>query len=293
ALFRIVDSGFTWKRWLMLWVPMGLGLLTKGAVAPALSCLIAGAFAFPRYGFRYGWRRLLSLRPFTCAIVCFLLLVAWCLAVYAQHGREPLDIILLRHNVQRFVDAFDHQKPWFYYLYTLPIVMLPWTLLAPLLISQLWKSFRAKEQLASWKAFSLTVVTVVFLLFTFSSSKRAYYLLPLMPWLALLLADSVSQFAGSLGAVQKRRVQHLSIIAGIGMLVILIGYIGVGYQLLDSRRTITDLVSEVDRSTAKADTLVLFAEEDPRVIFYLGEKVTYYADKPEPAAQLAEVLQEE
>src|SRR5690606_33284326 len=98
---------------------------------------------------------------------------------------------------------------------------------------------------------------------------------------------------GSLGGVQKRRVQHLSIIAGIGMLVILFGYSGVGYQLLDSRRTITDLVSEVDRSTAKADTLVLFAEEDPRVIFYLGEKVTDYADKAEPAAPLAAVLQAE
>jgi 4-amino-4-deoxy-L-arabinose transferase-like glycosyltransferase len=294
ALFRIMNSGFTWKRWLMLWVPMGLGLLTKGPVAPALSCLIAVAFAFPRYGLRDGWRCLLSLRPFTGAIVCFLPFVAWCVAVYSQHGREPLDIILLRHNVQRFVEAFDHQKPWFYYLYTLPIVMLPWTLLAPLLISQLWKLFRAKEQLPAWKSFALTVVTVVFLLFTFSSSKRAYYLLPLMPWLALLLGDSVSQFAAAREGLQKRRVQHLTIIAGIGMLVILFFYISVGYQLLDSRRTITALVNEVDKNTAKADTLVLFAEEDPRVIYYLGEKLTYYyADEPEPAAKLAEVLAEQ
>lgn len=289
AMFKLMEFGFTWKRWLLLWIPMGLGLLTKGPIAPALSCLIAIAYAFPGHGWHGGWKRLFNLRPFTGAAICLLPFIFWCFAVYNQYGREPLDTILLRHNVQRFVEAFDHKKPWYYYLYTLPIVMLPWTLFMPVAAMQWWRAKKTKTPLPAWKTFALTVVATVFLVFSISSSKRAYYMLPLMPWLSLLLGDAMSHIGQGR---ENIRIQKWITVSAAGMLLLLFLYVVVGYPILDKHRSISELVQEVDRTTGHTDKLILFAEEDPRVMFYLRERMTYYADKPEANKQMAEILSE-
>lgn len=290
ALYKILETGFTWKLWILLWVPMGLGMLTKGPVALVLSGLIAFAYAFPRYGWRDGWRRLLLLRPFTGAALCFLPFLLWCAIVYNQYGRDPLDVILLRHNVERFVDAFDHQKPWYYYFYTLPIVMLPWSLLFPLVATQLWREKLAKLQLPAWKSFALTVVVVGFVLFSWSSSKRAYYMLPIMPWIAILLGDVMSRIGNDRPPRQELRARQLITASAAAMLVMLLLYITIGYRLLDNNRSISDLAATVNRTTGQAEKLILFEDEDPRLMFYLPEDMTFYSDAPEHREPLIRVL---
>src|SRR5262249_27809275 len=90
-------------------------------------------------------------------------------------------------NVVRFVAPFDHAKPFWFHLPGLLLGLLPWTLLLPGLVR--WLLLRpgteaARERPAALGLFLLASLWgLVF--FSLAGSKRAAYVLPLLPPLAL------------------------------------------------------------------------------------------------------------
>jgi len=293
-LYRIMQFGFTWRRWCLLWIPMSIGLLTKGPVAPALSCLVAVTFAFWNYGWRAGWSRLFSLRPWTGALVCFLPFILWCMLIWRSYGFAPLETVLLRHNVQRFVSAFDHAKPWYYYFVQFPVVLLPWTLALPLVFRDLWVRRKSGRSLESWQKLSLCAIAVVFVFFSLSSSKRAYYLLPLVPWACLLIGHSLTALGeraqGRLKTfVAPRRLVHVFSATAVALLAI---YVVIGYPLIDSRKSPLPLVEVVKRAVDHDDRLFLLDEEDPRLMYYLPDHLLYFDDTPSELSLFNKALSE-
>jgi len=93
--------------------------------------------------------------------------------------------LVLQENFLRYFRAFDHKGPFYLYLYAVPILMLPW---APLFMASLvgllsfWKFI---DKNTRWL---LTAIAIIFLFFTLSGSRREYYILPIMPLCALLMA---------------------------------------------------------------------------------------------------------
>lgn len=300
ALFAILTDRFTWGQWVILWAGLGLGILTKGPVVLILSGLTAQLFCLWRYGWREGWKRPLRTKPFLGTTTSLSFFALWCATVYWVDGPDPLYTVVIKHNFTRFLHAFDHIKPWWYYFYKLPAIILPWSLLLPWAAWHWYQSLRRDwNKSLEAIAFSLIIGAVVFLFFSASSSKRDYYLLPLVPWLSLALAAFLwSLFRKSESESSDDERQEVSeVIAqwwrwklGRVVAIAVLGMIGgyaifstVVFEFLEDRKSPKSLASTINQAVDENDRLVLIEEDDPRILYYLNEKFEI-VDIHDPAA---------
>jgi 4-amino-4-deoxy-L-arabinose transferase-like glycosyltransferase/uncharacterized protein YjiK len=314
AMFELLTGSFRRSRWILLWACLGLGLLTKGPVAPALSALVAVAFAMWRFGVRDSWPALMRLRPFTGAAVALTPFCVWMALIYLKHGPEPLKVILFEHNVERFLNAFDHRKPWYYFFGELPINFLPWTIFMPFAIAFFCRRCRpgggvpidSETRAGSLHDFSMCAVAVVFVFFSLSTSKRDYYLLPLMPWAALLLGDYLWRRLSALTRVDPARAcsdrrfgdllwggrlgRGIAILAGT-MLFAMVAYGTMATPIMEKRKTARPLADAVDRAVDADDRLVIVDVQDPRVMYYLNEPFSLAGDNAVALDELKKSLQ--
>lgn len=171
------------RWWLLSALACGLGLLTKGPVAlilitvPVLACpLLDPRLARPR------WRAWLAY----CAVAAGVA-APWYITVTVRDA-EFAGYFFWRHNVVRFLTPFDHEEPAWFYLPSLLLGMLPWSLLLPILVRHLGQ--REGEEATGRPAalgFFLLATLGGLAFFSAAGSKRAGYILPVMPPLALAL----------------------------------------------------------------------------------------------------------
>lgn len=96
--------------------------------------------------------------------------------------------LVWRENIVRVFNAFDHKDPIYSYLYNLPRTLLPW---APLIIVVIAGMIR------NWKKLPLPVrelmigTLLMFVLFSCSTSRRWYYILPVVPFCVLIAAAGI------------------------------------------------------------------------------------------------------
>jgi dolichol-phosphate mannosyltransferase len=175
------------RWWLLSSLMCGLGILTKGPVALVL--VVAPLGVLPLLARRV-------LRPVWTDWLFYLLgcvatAAPWFFFMAAKHP-DFLEHFFWQHHVIRFVKPFDHQEPFWFHLPGLFLGMLPWTLLLPGLIS--WQLRRSKKS-ASWRWVSIRFFLLSagwgVLFFSLSGCKRATYILPILPPLALSLGSYV------------------------------------------------------------------------------------------------------
>jgi len=100
-----------------------------------------------------------------------------------RHGYGESGLFLVfRENFQRYFSPFDHVKPFYVYLYYLPLFFLPWT---PMFLTALFGVFPSIRDLGSSSRWLLEASLLIFLFFSGSGSRRSYYILPLLPYCAL------------------------------------------------------------------------------------------------------------
>jgi len=105
--------------------------------------------------------------------------------VSQTNGLGGLDLVW-RENVTRFFHPFDHIEPFYLYLYELPgRVLLPWS---PLFVGALIAGLASSRRLDPHTRWLLEAIAIVFVLVSASGSRRWYYILPLAPFCALLMA---------------------------------------------------------------------------------------------------------
>lgn len=192
-----------------------LATLTKGPIGlvlPALALLglivISGR-----------WREMGKMRPVTGAIVVVLTLTPWLWLLHSRGEDQWVRDFIWTHNIQNYaLKPIGHVRPFYYYFANLPPDFLPWTLFVPgaLIFYYPWKERLRKLAtlgLACW-------FTGIFLFFSASKSKIAYYLLPLLPSLALL----VGCYLKSLMTAEEPRGMHWQWTAGF--LYLLVGLLG-------------------------------------------------------------------
>jgi len=197
-----------------------LAVLTKGPVGVVLPVAVVGvdlALAC-RWRLREVIPATLRLaRPWAAGGIVFLAIVApWFILLEGRLGAHGLREILLHQNVSRFLDAWNGQQPWYFYVKALPLDFLPWTLF--LIPAALPMSRRDPGRAPAWRLLR-TWFVVIFVFFSAASGKSPEYLMPLLPAAALLVARVLVLASDRDRAADRAtlsRLRHLAILLAIG-----------------------------------------------------------------------------
>jgi dolichol-phosphate mannosyltransferase len=174
---------FRWRWWLISALACGLGILTKGPVALVLLVPPVVVYHWLAAGVsRPRWR--------TWAVYVALAVLVPAPWYVAMTLRDPVYVeqFLWRANVVRFVHAYDHEQPWWFYLPVMFAITFPWSLLWPALGYFLASK---KPRLAMLRTphlgFCLLLAGWCVLFFSVSGCKSPPYVLPALAPLALML----------------------------------------------------------------------------------------------------------
>jgi 4-amino-4-deoxy-L-arabinose transferase-like glycosyltransferase len=189
ALWLFVRNEGRAGRWIFLfWLVMAITSLTKGLLGFALPLLVAGVYStwtgladseseesrVHRAIAANGWllnRMTLLAAPLAAAVYLASFLLS------PAGPREGLAMVY-RENVRRFFDPVNHRGPIYLYAYVIFELLAPWSVLLPAALIRVRRTDR----------FALAYFWATFLFFTLSASRRSYYLLPVLPAAALLIA---------------------------------------------------------------------------------------------------------
>ncbi len=166
-----------------------LSFYAKGLLGPG--CVWVGVCAFLLY--RRRWK-LLFMLPFLFLPVFILILLPWAASLWRTGGIEMIRVAFWDNQFGRFLEFSDanlpkdpffvHKEPITYYLFKLPVRMLPWTLL---IIPALVRWFRRGGGLASDPAVLLRFAAgAILLVLHASTAKATAYALPLYPLIFLM-----------------------------------------------------------------------------------------------------------
>ncbi len=158
-----------------------LGAQTKGLASVAVPIIAV----LPDIIREKRWRMLLSSSHLAAlAIGVIVYVTPFIYANFTNGGYQSNGLALVfRENIQRYFKPFDHREPFYVYLYYLPVLFLPWT---PVLLTALWGTFSSYKRLDKRTRWLAEAFVIIFLFFTCSGSRRSYYILPLLPFCALL-----------------------------------------------------------------------------------------------------------
>jgi 4-amino-4-deoxy-L-arabinose transferase-like glycosyltransferase len=184
--------------WRMYWLgcfAAGLGVITKGVGVITLFMLLPYAWARWR-GWPgvvapggCGWRWAGGALAFLAAIALWL--VPMLLAAYRLHTPEALAYVhdlLFRQTMQRYADSWAHARPFWFY----PTVMLrDWFPVCVLIVAMLpyWRDALRRRDPRMLVLLGWCLLVLVF--FSIPSGKRALYILPALPMVALALAPGM------------------------------------------------------------------------------------------------------
>jgi len=147
------------------------------------------------------------------SIAVFLALPAAASIRYATW--EPLHMVW-RENALRFFGLYDHKDPFYTYFVKIFYLAAPWSLVLPVAFI---RCFQMARRRASQIPEALILFGAIFLFFTLSGSRRPYYLLPILPFVAILVANVLREFAvGTLGRVIQGTVRVVGVFLGLAMI---------------------------------------------------------------------------
>ncbi len=208
---------------LLMYVSVGLGMLTKGPVAVALPGLVFAAYLVLHGELKRVTQMLIPLGT----VIVLAIVVPWYAALYHRYGWTYITSFFIGENVARYTAGVGFQGsrgPFFY----VPVVLtdsFPW---AVFLFAAAWswvrdrrtalaerdQGFRIRTLLWLW-------IAVIVLFFSFSASKQDLYIFPIVPAIAALAGLFVAR---TLAGGGSRRGLH----ATVGVTGVLLALTGVG-----------------------------------------------------------------
>jgi 4-amino-4-deoxy-L-arabinose transferase-like glycosyltransferase len=214
------DNRHTWVY--VLGIMMALGANMKGLVlyAVPIFCIVLLSVIKREWSWIPPLRILITGGLFSLAV--FLALPA--AASIHSAKLEPLQLVW-RENVLRFLGRYDHKDPFYTYFVKIFYLAAPWSLLLPVAIIHCLQGVRRRiSQIPE----ALILFGAIFLFFTLSGSRRSYYLLPILPFVAILVASVLREFVvGTLGQGIQGVVKGVGVLLGL----VLIALFGVSLAL--------------------------------------------------------------
>ena len=177
--------------YLIPYVEMGIGVLTKGPVGFLLPFLTMIVYFTATKNFRH-FKKL----EISWGLLIFMLIIgAWLIPACIKGGADYTKIILFKQNIERFADSWTHEQPFYYYLEVFPGGFIPWIILLPGAL--LWGFSKEQREQRFNFFFPLCWFLTIFIFFSLSTSKRELYLLPLYPAASLLVGGFISSVISS------------------------------------------------------------------------------------------------
>lgn len=172
---------------------------------------------------RETFRAIFAMRPFTALLVVGLIALPWYIAVWRATDGAWVMGFLGKHNVARFTSSLEgHSGPIFYYLITIFISMLPWSLLLPSALQRSSATLVANPFAARGDCFLLVWAATYVAFFSLAQTKLPSYVLPCYPALALLVGRVVADWIANPATLARRSIDGvlwLTILSGIVFLV--------------------------------------------------------------------------
>jgi 4-amino-4-deoxy-L-arabinose transferase-like glycosyltransferase len=174
-------------RWLLFGLCIGAGLMTKGPVM-----FLHVAFPWLLGPLWNSWANTHRARWYGRGVLAMLLggaiLLAWALPAGFSGGEAYRQRLFFTQTAGRVVDAFDHARPFWWYLPMIPALLFPfsgwpraWVALGTL-----------RRPLEPGIRFGLCWLLPILLAFSLISGKQLYYPLPEFAGAALLLAGAIA-----------------------------------------------------------------------------------------------------
>ncbi len=195
GLTGLVEAAFGGRRraWALFGLGVGLGVLAKG---PAILVHLLPAALLAPWWLRHAAERPVSWRRWYGGVGLGLLLgtaiaLAWAIPAGLSGGGAYRNAIFWGQTANRMVESFAHQRPVWWYLALLPLLLFPW-LFWPRLLWGLIRHIRAEGSDPGLR-FALVWFLGGLLVFSFISGKQPHYLLPEFPAAALILGHLLAR----------------------------------------------------------------------------------------------------
>lgn len=176
------------KYYLFAYIPLALGMLIKGLLAIALPGFAIFLFLL----FKKELGKLKELRLITGTIIIILIGLPWYIVEYLIHGQVFLDFALGFLFLSRFGGVVaGHTGPWYYYFLALLLGFFPWSQFLPV---ALWQSgrklttYNLRLRTADPELLMFCFIVPAFIVFSIAKTKIPNYVLPLYPFLAIMVA---------------------------------------------------------------------------------------------------------
>lgn len=178
------------RRWAVVGIAVGLGLLMKGPLA----VVVPGMVLVPIWWRERRTMTVSATDVITATMIAAVIAVPWYAAMTAEHGVAYLQSFFIGDNLERFAtDRFNEPRALLFYIPILIGGMLPWSMY---LLTLPWPSvhrvIRRRRTLTDVEWRLLLWASVPLLFFTLSIGKQPRYILPILPPLAILLARSIT-----------------------------------------------------------------------------------------------------
>jgi 4-amino-4-deoxy-L-arabinose transferase-like glycosyltransferase len=229
-------------RWVIpFWLIMAITSLMKGLLGFVLPILIVGVYSTMADGLAEFRQRILrgslaariswlternrwffnwyTLAGITIAVAIYYVPFA---ISHAETGSSKGLYMVYRENVERYFEPFDHRGPIYLYFYVVFALMAPWSAFLPAALVHAHQRRRETNDHARADRFTLTFFWATFVFFTLSGSRRSYYILPILPAAAILVARLLEAPRETLSGWSKRllNVGFVAVAAAVALLAL-------------------------------------------------------------------------
>jgi 4-amino-4-deoxy-L-arabinose transferase-like glycosyltransferase len=183
--------------------------LTKNPIGLAVPLLaIAGFILITR-----DWELIVETKPWWGLVLFLLIILPWFIIVFRSVPK--FFEVLYQETLFRYTDPgkSPHYEPFYYYIPALG-AFAPWVIFLPGMVISVFS--RKNRPLSTSHIFLITTFMTTFLLFSSVGSKREYYLLPLYPILAILVAKFWDEYISMKSGTEKQWTWKTMVIPILG-----------------------------------------------------------------------------
>jgi 4-amino-4-deoxy-L-arabinose transferase-like glycosyltransferase len=183
---KALRAGKTERRWMLIaWAATGLGVMTKGLEAAAIPAAVLILYSLFSRDWS-PWRRLFLTRGLPLLLV---VAVPWHWLA-ARRLPDFLQFFFIHEHFSRYLTpSADREEPWWFFGVVLALGSMPWTMSVARVLISGWRR-RAPRGDFEPTVFLWVWVVFICIFFSLSDSKLIPYILPALPALALLIAES-------------------------------------------------------------------------------------------------------
>ena len=210
---------------ILMYVSVGLGVLTKGPIAVMLPGIVFGVYLLLRREIH----RVRDMMIPAGALIVSLIVVPWYATLYARYGWMHIGSFLLGENVARYTEGYgvDSVRGPIFYVPVLFSDSFPWSafLLAAAVAG--WRSRRstlADDRVTRFRLLLWLWIGIIVLFFSLSAAKQDLYIFPIVPAVAALAGLTIAR-----GLAQEpraaRAIRLTTVVVGLVVVLVAAGVV--------------------------------------------------------------------